>query len=128
MGRKDGALRGITDASAIALFEKSKKELTAAGRWNAATAEMLRSAAQWTQDAADITSRIRKMMNGEMGSELPLQRLLKNRVLCEGERDRILDALLLTPQKPRGRPPKETAPEEDEDDGGWAAFDGDEGG
>ena len=124
MGRKDSALRGITDRSAIALFQNSKIELETAGRWNAATEEMLRSAAQWTQDAADITARIRTLFD-DAGSELALQRLIKNRRLCESERDRILDALLLTPQKPRGRPPKEADPE-DEDDGGWAAFDEDE--
>lgn len=127
MGRKAQALRGVTDAEAIRLYNESAAELEARGQLNAATREMLRCAAQWTQEAGEAQRRIlalRREPDSDGKLAARIRTLMRCKALAEGERGKIFDDLLLTPQRPRGRPPKEGAPEEEEeDDGGWSAFD-----
>ncbi len=123
-------LDGITDARARTLYLDSVKELSGRGHDNAATRDMLRSAAEWTQEASDLHRRITEATNagGEEGVNVAsLRGLIKMKAMCEGECRKILSDLLLTPQKARGRPPKEAEAESEEDDGGWSAFDEDGG-
>lgn len=127
--KKDPDLYGIGDKDAQKLYTEGKATLEERKQWNAATAAVLKSAAQWMQEAADIARMIADVAKGSAEDKTPtkLRGLIKNRAMCESEMRKNLDDLLLLPQRPRGRPAKEEDEEEtDELDKAWDGFDGDD--
>lgn len=127
--KKDPDLYGIGDKGAQKLYAEGKATLEERKQWNAATAAVLKSAAQWMQEAVDIARMIADVAKGSAEDKTPtkLRGLIKNRAMCESEMRKNLDDLLLLPQRPRGRPAKEEDEEEtDELDKAWDGFDGDD--
>ena len=124
---------GISDAQALRLYEEGKALLEARGHFNVATATVLRSAAQWQQEASEIARAISRELRGRHGEDADttpakLRAMMKNRAMCEAEMRRSLDDLMLLPRPPRGRPKEEQEDGVDEAQSAWAAFDGDGGG
>ena len=128
MARKPAELRGVTDAAAISLYGGALEMLRARGQDNAATRAQLAYAAQWTQEAnacAREMLRLRGREDEDGKTAARIRGQMRNKSLAEGEARKILGGLLLLPQRPRGRPPQESAETPEEDgDGGWDAFDG----
>lgn len=125
--RKPQALRGVTDAAAKRLYGEAMQELEARGQVNPATSAQLACAAQWMQEANAAhrqIMRLRQEEDEEGRIAARIRALMRNKAMAESEQRKIFDDLLLTPQRPRGRPAREEGPQEDEDDGGWGAFDG----
>lgn len=124
-------LVGVTQPIAIALYDNCMAELTARGQANYFAAMQLRDAALWTQEIEELRDAIRMIKRGASGAGDGDPRIqMRNKALAEKARRDILDALLLTPQRPRGRPPREGAPEEESVDEGdaWEDFDKPDGG
>ena len=125
---------GLSDAQALKLYEEGKAILEERGHLNAATASVLRSAAQWQQEACEIARAIMRFLRGRSDEDAGttparLRAMMKTKALCEGEMRRCLDDLMLLPRPPRGRPRVEDADgDEDETQSAWSAFDDDGGG
>lgn len=126
-GKKPAQLAGITDKKAIALYNDSLAVLAERGQDNPATREMLAQAARWREELTLIgrkMNRIRRAPDEDGRHTQRLRQLMRSKALAEGEMRRIFDDLLLTPQRPRGRPHKEAEPEETDER--WEDFDGGE--
>lgn len=125
---------GLKDAQALRLYEESKAILEERGHFNAATAAVLKSAAQWQQEASEIARAITRYLRGRSDEDAGttparLRAMMKTKAMCEGEMRRSLDDLMLLPRPPRGRPRDEASDgEEDEAQSAWTAFDDDGGG
>ena len=119
-------LRGIGDEAAVYLFDQGMMALAAREQANFMTALQLRDAAQWTVTINDLQLELRKLIAGGEAGEKRIAALIRNKQAAEDARRRILDGLLLTPQKKRGRPegakPERESENTDADDA-WAAFD-----
>ncbi len=108
------------------MYDEVLAELEARGQANPATCEQLACAAQWMQEAYAAHRQIahlRRKEDEEGKIAARIRALMRNKAMAEGEARKIFDDLLLTPQRPRGRPPRAEAPQEEEDDGGWDTFD-----
>lgn len=124
--RRPRALTGVTDAAARRMYDEAMAELEARGQANPATSAQLACAAQWMQEARIAQRqivRLRRAEDEDGKAAMRIRALMRNKAMAEGEQRKIFDDLLLTPQRPRGRPPREETPPEDEEDGGWDAFD-----
>ncbi|MDO5299950.1 MAG: hypothetical protein Q4F18_11020 [Clostridia bacterium] len=124
--RRPRALTGVTDAAARRMYDEAMAELEVRGQANPATSAQLACAAQWMQEARIAQrqiARLRRAEDEDGKAAMRIRALMRNKAMAEGEQRKIFDDLLLTPQRPRGRPPREEAAPEDEEDGGWDAFD-----
>lgn len=119
-------LRGISDEAAVYLFDQGMMALAAMEQANFMTALQLRDASQWTVTINDLQLELRKLIAGGEAGEKRIAAIIRNKQAAEDARRRILDGLLLTPQKKRGRPegakPERESESTDADDA-WAAFD-----
>ena len=120
-------LSGISDEAAVYLFDQGMMALAAKDQANFMTALQLRDAAQWTVTINTMQAELRKMITGGEVGEKRIAAIIRNKQAAEDARRRILDGLLLTPQKKRGRPegvkPEREGGEETEAEDAWAAFD-----
>lgn len=132
--KRDDETYGLRDSEALKLYAEGKATLESREQWNAATAAVLKSAAEWRQEAGEISREISRMTRSRDGGDAGttptrLRAMIKNRALCEAEMRKNLDDLLLLPRLPRGRPASgEDDEQEDTADDAWAAFDEDDGG
>ena len=136
------AARVYAPSELSACTERAKKayraimrELRARGQENAGVREIAICAAQWMDEEDGAAGRIaalrRRQAAVELGSpeyasiENAVRAAQKARAMAQSEYRKNMDDLLLTPQRPRGRPPKDRAQEahEAEADDGWDAFD-----
>lgn len=132
--KRDNETYGLHDADALALYTEGKALLTERGQWNIGAAAVLKSAATWRQEASEVARamdrELRKQGSEDAKSPTRLRAMVKNKALCELEMRKCLDDLLLLPRPPRGRPSKDEADGdgEDEEKSAWEAFDEDDGG
>ncbi len=125
-------LIGVSLSSAIMLYDNGMAALTERGQASYFAAMQLRDAALWTQDIEAMREEIRLAMRGGQveADGGRIRTLMRNKATAEKARRDILDALLLTPQRPRGRPRREGEPEEEAEDAydAWEDFDKPDGG
>ena len=118
-------LAGISDRAAIALYDEAMATLEGRGQADFTAALQLRDAAQWTVRIGEMQHALRLQIDAEDPDDRRVVAIIKSIQLAEDARRRILDGLLLTPQRPRGRLPKnpEAAPaQEPPEDDGWDSF------
>lgn len=117
-------LSGVKDKSAIQLYDEAMAELETRGQATFAAALQLRDAVQWTVTINEIQLAISASLRAFDPDDKKTAALIKTKQAAEDARRRILDGLLLTPQRPRGRPPKVQSAPEDEppEDDGWDDF------
>ena len=115
----------ISSDAAIYLYDQAMEELEKRGQADYMSALQLRDAVQWTE-AIDSMQRtlLASAADAQAFDGKKIAVLIKNKQQAEDARRRALDGLLLTPQKPRGRPPRQDAGEEmpDSEDDGWDSF------
>ena len=128
-GTRQVMLRGIKDESAVFLYDQAMMALESRGQADFIAALQLRDAAQWTTAINEMQDELHTLVRSGEADEKRIAAIIKNKQAAEDARRRILDGLLLTPQRKRGRP-EEPKPQR-EDDGSdaaaqdaWAAFDG----
>jgi len=125
---RDKMLRGINDEAAIFLYDQAMMALASRDQADFMTALQLRDAAQWTVAIDDMQDELRRQVASSEPDDKRIAAIIKNKQAAEDARRRILDGLLLTPQKKRGRP-EEAKPTREDDgsakaaDDAWAAFD-----
>ena len=121
-------LRGISDPTAVLLFDQAMETLEEKGQADFIAALQLRDAAQWTVAINEMQDELHTLVRSGEADEKRIAAIIKNKQAAEDARRRILDGLLLTPQKKRGRP-EENKPQREDDgaaaaaDDAWAAFD-----
>lgn len=122
-------LRGIRDPAAVYLYDQAMAALDARGHADFMTALLVRDACQWTEAINEMQEELRTLVRSGEAEERRVAAIIKNKQAAEDARRRILDGLMLTPQKKRGRPQEDHPVREDEEsaaaDDAWAAFDGD---
>ena len=129
---RQAMLRGIGDEAAIFLYDQAMMALESRGQADFIAALQLRDAAQWTVAINEMQDELRKLVRSGEADEKRIAAIIKNKQAAEDARRRILDGLLLTPQRKRGRP-EEPRPQREEDGSGaaaedaWAAFDSESG-
>lgn len=120
-------LRGISDEAAVFLYDQAMMALESRGQADFMAALQLRDAAQWTAAINEMQEDLHRQASACEPDDRRIAAIIKNKQAAEDARRRILDGLLLTPQKKRGRP-EEPKPQR-EDDGAanaqdaWEAFD-----
>lgn len=122
--QRDAMLSGIKDKAAIQLYDEAMAQLEQRDQATFAAALQLRDAVQWTVTINEIQSALSSALRSYDPEEKRIAQLIKHKQAAEDARRRILDGLLLTPQKPRGRPPKgeKTAEDDTPEDDGWDDF------
>ena len=124
---REKMLRGINDEAAIFLYDQAMMALASRDQADFMTALQLRDAAQWTAAINEMQEDLHRQASACEPDDKRIAAIIKNKQAAEDARRRILDGLLLTPQKKRGRP-EEPKPQR-EDDGAanaqdeWEAFD-----
>ena len=125
--RRAAVLRGVSHPAAIALYDESMMALSERGEATYMAALQLRDACAWTEVIEEVGKQLRRAVAGGEMSEGQLRALMRNKAAAEDARTKILDSLLLIPQRPRGRPrgegAQETKSEREEDMSAWDAFD-----
>lgn len=116
----------ISSEAAVNLYDQGMEELEKRGQADYMSALQLRDAVQWTE-AIDSMQRalLASAADAQAFDGKKIAVLIKNKQQAEDARRRVLDGLLLTPQKPRGRPPRQDAAGEeipDSEDDGWDSF------
>ena len=124
---RQAMLRGVDDEAAVLLYDQAMMALASREQADFMTALQLRDAAQWTVVINEIQHKLHALIGDEEMGEKRIAALIKNKQAAEDARRRILDGLLLTPQKKRGRP-EEPKPQRGGDDpsaadDAWEAFD-----
>lgn len=125
---REEMLRGINDKTAIYLYDQAMKALKEKEQDDFLAALQLRDAAQWTVAINEMQDDLHRQAASCMPDDKRIAAIIKNKQAAEDARRRILDGLLLTPQKKRGRP-EEAKPQREDDGSGkaaddaWAAFD-----
>lgn len=121
-------LRNIRDPAAVYLYDQAMAALAARGHADFMTALLIRDACQWTEAINEMQEELRTLVRSGEAEERRVAAIIKNKQAAEDARRRILQGLMLTPQKKRGRPQEERPVREDEEsaaaDDAWAAFDG----
>lgn len=119
------ALRGINNPVAVALYDESMRTLTERGADSYMAALQLRDACAWTEIIEDISRQLRRTTAGGEATQTQLRALMRNKAVAENARTRILDSLLLIPQRPRGRPRGDASEDslQSEETDAWEAFD-----
>ena len=121
-------LRNIRDPAAVYLYDQAMAVLAARGHADFMTALLIRDACQWTEAINEMQEELRTLVRSGEAEERRVAAIIKNKQAAEDARRRILDGLMLTPQKKRGRPQEDHPVREDEEsaaaDDAWAAFDG----
>jgi len=127
--RRAAALKGITCPVAIALYDEGMEALKARDADTYMAALQLRDACVWTEVIEEIGKKLRRAMASGEESEAQVRTLMRGKAAAEAARTKILDSLLLTPQRPRGRPRGEDAGEKAAGAGmdAWDAFDAEDG-
>lgn len=123
--RREVLLLGISDRTAVQLYDEAMAQLAERDQATYASAILLRDAAQWTVTINEIQDALHKAVRCSEPDEKRIAALIKNKERAEDARRRILDGLLLTPQRPRGRPPGQRtagAAEDEPEDDGWDDF------
>lgn len=122
--QREVLLSGISDRTAVQLYDACMEQLQGIGRATFAAGLLLREAAQWTATINEIQTSLRRAVAADAQDEKRIAALIRNKERAENARMRILDGLLLTPQRPRGRPPRADGGAEDEmpEDDGWDDF------
>ena len=115
-------LRNIRDPAAVYLYDQAMSALAGRGHADFMTALLIRDACQWTEAINEMQEELRTLVRSGEAEERRVAAIIKNKQAAEDARRRILDGLMLTPQKKRGRPPEDRPVREDEESG--AAFDG----
>lgn len=121
-------LRGISDEAAVFLYDQGMMALACREQDDFMAALQMRDAAQWTAVIGEMQSELQALIRSGEADEKRIAAIIKNKQAAEDARRRILDGLLLTPQKKRGRP-EEPKPQREGDGGeaaaddAWAAFD-----
>lgn len=124
---RDTMLRGIKDEAAVFLYDQAMMALASREQDDFMSALQLRDAAQWTVVINEMQDELNRLVR-QNEDEKRVAAIIKNKQAAEDARRRILDGLLLTPQKKRGRP-EEPKPQREDDGSGaaaqdaWAAFD-----
>lgn len=121
--QREIALRGIRDERAIALYDEAIKALREREQAGFAASVQLRDACLWTETISQLQGKLQAALKGGAEGLKHVEALMRAKKSAEDARARILDALLLTPQRPRGRPPKGQDDPEDPEDDGWDTFD-----
>lgn len=120
-------LRGVKDEAAIFLYDQAMMTLENRGQADFVAALQLRDAVQWTVAINEMQSVLRTLVRPCESDDKRIAAIIKNKQAAEDARRRILDGLLLTPQKKRGRPEGSKPAREDDGstqaDDAWAAFD-----
>lgn len=121
-------LRNIRDPAAIYLYDQAMSALAGRGHADFMSALLVRDACQWTEAINGMQEELRTLVSSGEAEERRVASIIKNKQAAEDARRSILDGLMLTPQKKRGRPKEERPAREDEEstaaDDAWAAFDG----
>lgn len=124
---RQAMLRGVTSEAAIFLYDQAMMALETRGQADFMAALQVRDAVQWTVVIDDMQDKLRRQAASAEPDDKRTAAIIRNKQAAEDARRRILDGLLLTPQKKRGRPegakPEREAEGTDADDA-WAAFDG----
>ena len=122
---RDTMLRGISSEQAVMLYDSCMKQLADRGDASYIAALQLRDAAQWTEAIADIQRELIRVSRDPNVSSATVRGMMRNKQAAEEARRRILDGLLLIPQRPRGRPrTDEEKRDQDESEGdAWDDFD-----
>lgn len=119
-------LRGITDPAAVHLYDHAMSVLAEKEQADYIAALQLRDACQWTVAIDEMQDDLHRQATASEPDDKRIAAIIKNKQAAEDARRRILDALLLTPQKKRGRP-EEPKPQRGEEptgaDDAWEAFD-----
>lgn len=127
-----GLLYGISDREAVMLYDSGMAALISRGQADYVNAMQLRDAAIWTQDIGALRRKISEAVRTAQDADgAAIRTLIRNKAMAEKARREILDGLLLTPQKPRGRPRREDASTEEdagEANDAWEDFDKPNGG
>lgn len=119
-------LVGISDREAVMLYDSGMAALEQRGQADYVNAMLLRDAALWTQDIAKLRRKISEAIRTDRETEdAALRAMMRNKAMAEKARREILDGLLLTPQRPRGRPRKDGGEMEgaEESADAWESFD-----
>lgn len=122
--QRTAMLSGIKDKTAVQLYDEAMAQLETRGQATFTAALQLRDAAQWTVTINDMQQALSSALRSFDPDDKKISLLIKYKQAAEDARRRILDGLLLTPQKQRGRPPKAERPAQEElpEDDGWDDF------
>lgn len=123
---RQAMLRGVNSEAAIFLYDQAMMALEVREQADFMAALQMRDAVQWTVVIDDMQAELRRQVAYSEPDDKRIAAIIKNKQAAEDARRRILDALLLTPQKKRGRPeePKLQRGEEPTGaDDAWEAFD-----
>ena len=119
-------LRGISDPAAVHLYDHAMSVLAEKEQADYIAALQLRDACQWTVAIGEMQNDLHRQATASEPDDKRIAAIIKNKQAAEDARRRILDGLLLTPQKKRGRP-EENKPQREEEptgtDDAWEAFD-----
>ena len=121
--RREVLLCGISDRAAVQLYDEGMAQLEEQGQATYAAAVQMSDAAQWTVTINAIQDALTRAVRMSDRGERRIAQLIRHKQAAEDARRRILDGLLLTPQRPLGRPPRQAAesalPAADD---GWDSF------
>lgn len=119
-------LRGIRDEAAVYLYDEAMRTLQSRGQADFFAALQLRDACLWTEAITDMQRELQDAIRNPQADARHIAAIIRNQRTAQDSRRRVLSALMLIPQKPRGRPRKDGDETEDDDtddmDDGWADF------
>lgn len=122
---RDAMLRGISSEAAVMLYDSSMKLLADRGEDSYIAALQLRDACQWTEVIVGIQQDMIRAVRESVEIPTTMRAMIRNKQAAEEARRRILDGLMLIPQRQRGRPRADEDKRERETEEGdaWDDFD-----